>query len=246
MLSDFDHKSFTENIAAYALGALDPEGAVALENHLQTCASCRDELAAFRQISDGLLTAIPPKVPPEALRQRLQQRLPSAQKTNRPRRAWSSNQLTLGFAIIALLALNLFTLIQMQSLLRQQAQLTHELQTSQIALAMLAYPDTQSLTINAPGVSGALLLDKDRNVAVLIVWNLPQLKNNQTYQAWLVDRQGSRTSAAVFDSDPTLPFTSVSIMSTNGLSAFTSLGVTVEPSGGSKQPTGQRVFLIDF
>lgn len=246
MLNEIEHKPFIENISAYALGTLDAEDVAALESHLRTCASCRDELAAYRQISEGLLTAIPPKAPPAALRQRLQKHLPSAQRADRPRRAWSFNQLALGLAIIILLALNLFSLVQMQSIQRQQAQFTREIQTSQIALAMLAYPGTQSLTINDPNIAGALLLDKDRSVAVLIVWNLPQLQNNQTYQAWLIDRQGDRTSAAIFNPNPNLPFTSVSILSPSELSAFTGLGVTVEPAGGSKQPTGSRVFRIDF
>ncbi len=246
MPKDSEHKPFVENIPAYSLGTLDAEDVAALETHLQACASCQDELAAYRQISDGLLMAIPPKAPPAALRQRLQQRLPSAQKSNRPRWNLSFNQLALGFAIIALLALNLFSLTQMQSMQKQQAQLTREIQTSQIAFGMLAYPGTQSLPISADSISGALLLDKDRSVAVLIVWNLPLLKSSQTYQAWLVDRQGNRTSVAIFNSDPSLPFTSVSIMSPNQLSAFTGLGVTVEPAGGSKQPTGQRIFRIDF
>ncbi len=241
-----EHKIFEENIPAYSLGTLDAEETSALEIHLPTCASCRNELAACRQISDGLLMAAPPKAPPAALRQRLQRRLPSAQKTNRPPRNWSFDRLALGFAIIVLLALNLFSLSQMQSFRRQQAQLTHELQTSQTALAMLAYPGTQSLPISAANISGALLLDKDRSVAVLIIWDLPQLPDNRTYQAWLVDPQGNRTSAAMFDPDPDLPFTSVTIKSPNELSAFTSLGVTVEPAGGSRQPSGSRVFRIDF
>ncbi len=246
MLNDLGHKPFIENIPAYVLGTLDAEETAALEAHLQTCASCLDELAAYRQIGDGLLMAIPPKAPPAALRQRLQKLLPSAQKATHQRWNWSFNQLALGFAILVLLALNLFSLAQMQSYQHQQAQFTREIQTSQIALAMLAYPGTQSLPITGSNISGVLLFDKDRNVAVLMAWNLPQLQNNQTYQAWLVDRQGDRTSAAIFNSDPSLPFTSVTITSPNELSAFTSLGVTVEPAGGSKQPTGARLFKIDF
>jgi anti-sigma-K factor RskA len=246
MLNEMEHQPFIENIPAYALGALDAEESAALEAHLQACASCRDDLAAYRQISGGLLMAIPPKAPPAALRQRLRKQLPSAQRTNRPRWAWSFNPLTIGISIFILLALNLFSLFQMQSLQRQQTQLMRGLQTSQTALAMLAYPGTQSLPISANNISGALLFDKDRNVAVLIVWNLPHLQNNQTYQAWLIDRQGGRTSAAIFDVDPTLPFTSVTVMSPDELSTFTGLGVTVEPRGGSKQPTGPRLFRIDF
>jgi anti-sigma-K factor RskA len=246
MQNDDQHNPFIENIPAYALGSLDAEEAAALEAHLMTCASCRDELAACRLVSENLLMALPPRAPRAVLRQRLKRHLPSAQKADRPRWTWSFNQFALGIALVVLLALNVFSLVQMQSFQHQQAQLTREMQTGQIALAMLAYPGTQSLPINAANIAGTLLLDKDRNVAVLIVWNLPALQNNQTYQAWFIDRQGERTSAAIFDTEPTLPFTSVSIISPSDLSSFTGLGVTVEPAGGSKQPTGPRLFKIDF
>ena len=59
-----EHTSFRENIPAYALDALDVEDATALEAHLQTCVSCRTELADYRAVSDNLLIALPPQTPP--------------------------------------------------------------------------------------------------------------------------------------------------------------------------------------
>ncbi|HEX9333518.1 MAG TPA: zf-HC2 domain-containing protein, partial [Anaerolineales bacterium] len=64
----YEHLPFRENIPAYALGALDAEEAAALEAHLQTCASCRDELAAYRTTSENLLMTLPPQLPSAALR----------------------------------------------------------------------------------------------------------------------------------------------------------------------------------
>ena len=40
-----EHSLLRENLAAYALGALDAEDTPALEAHLQTCESCRADLA---------------------------------------------------------------------------------------------------------------------------------------------------------------------------------------------------------
>src|SRR5512138_808636 len=110
---------FRENIPAYALGALDVDEAVALEAHLRTCDSCSAELASYQTIGDVLLTAVPPKQPPAQLRQRLQERLPSAQK---PRRqlwpSFSFGQLAMAAVLVLLVALNVFSLIQLQSLQR--------------------------------------------------------------------------------------------------------------------------------
>lgn len=237
---------FLEDIPAYAIGALDPDDEAALEAHLKTCEICRAELADYKTLSASLLLAPPPQRPPAALRRRLQGRLPGAQKSVRPRLAWSFTQVAVAFAVVLLLALNAFSLIQIRSLQRQQEQLTRQMQTGQTVLAALAYPETRSLPISGENVVGRLLLDEERNLAVILAWNLPVLQPNQTYQVWLIDPQGKRTSGGVFNAQPDLAFTSVSVFSASSLSNFTGIGVTVEPSGGSSQPTGQRIFKIDF
>jgi anti-sigma-K factor RskA len=124
--------------------------------------------------------------------------------------------------------------------------LTHQLQTSQTVLAMLSYPGTQTISINAGAVTGTLLLDEDRNVATLVLWDMPQLSANQTYQMWLIDPKGDRTSAGIFQPESGQQFTSVSISSQKSLSNFVGIGVTVEPAGGSDQPTGARIFKVGF
>jgi anti-sigma-K factor RskA len=243
-----EHTPFIENLPAYALGALDAEDINALETHLRTCTSCRSELAGYRLVSESLLTAVPPKQPSAALRKRLQSRLPSAKKTFRPRFAWSMNQIAMvGMAAIALLLFfNVYSFVQIQSLQRQQSQLARQTENNQTVLAMLSYPGINTLPIDGGNITGSLLLDKDRNMAALIVWDLPQLQAGQTYQVWLIDPQGNRTSAAVFHPLPNEPFTSVPIILPDNLSNFTGVGVTVEPAGGSDQPTGSRIFKVDF
>ena len=47
------------DVAAYALGALDPAEADAFLRHLDTCSVCRDELASFQEV----VTALPMSAP---------------------------------------------------------------------------------------------------------------------------------------------------------------------------------------
>ena len=237
---------FIADIPAYAIGALDSDEVAVLEAHLKTCDICQAELSAYRTVFDNMLLAAHPQQPSAALRKRLQGRISNAHKTARPKWAWSFNQVSIGFAMIILLALSTFSIVQMQRLYRQQAQLTRQVQTSQIALAALSYPETRSLPISGENISGTLLLEKEQNVAVLIVWNMPKLLTSQTYQIWLIDPQGKRTSGGIFNSQPDLPYTSVSVISSGSLTNFTGIGVTIEPAGGSPQPTGQRIFKVDF
>lgn len=243
-----EHSLLRENLPAYALGALDAGESRALEAHLQTCDACRTELADYRAISENLLAAAPPREPSPALRKQLQSRLPSGstQKTARPRFVWSFRQLALGTALVLLFGMNLFSFLQLRELQRQQLTLQRQLQNNQAALAMLSYPGTESLAIDAGAISGTVLLDRDRNRASLVVWNLPELSEEQTYQIWLIESDQDRVSGGLFRPQAELPYTTQPVFSSQDISNFVGIGVTVEPAGGSDQPTGPRVFKVDF
>jgi anti-sigma-K factor RskA len=242
----YEHVPFRENIPAYALGALDAEDVTALEAHLQTCASCRDELAAYSATSDNLLMALPPQMPSAALRRRLQRRLPSAQKTIRPRLNWSIGRVAVGMAIVLMLALNIFSISQVRSLQRQQTQLMDQMQKGQMALAMLSYANTQTFAINAENVTGSVLLDIEYNNAVLILRGLPSITDDQTYQIWLISPNEERTNAGLLRPQIDQPFISEAIYATQDLANFVGIGMTVEPAGGSDHPTGPQVFRVDY
>jgi len=241
-----EHYIYRENLSAYTLGALEGEELRALEAHLRTCDSCRAELAEYNAISDGLLAALPPRPPSAALRKRLQSQLPSAQKKTQPRFAWSFGKLALGGALALLLLMNALSFIQMRQIQNQQATLAQQVKTSQFALSMLAYPSTQAIPIAADNLTGSVLLDRERNTAALVMWHLPQLGSDQTYQAWLIEPDGQRVSAGVFRPEQGESYTTKPVYPKQDLSHFVGIGVTVEPVGGSEQPTGQRVFKVDF
>ncbi len=241
-----EHSLLRESIPAYALGTLDVGEVAVLEAHLHTCESCREELTRYRSLSDGLLTAMPPRLPSPVLRKRLQGQLPSARKTTRPRLAWSFGNLTLGVALVLLLFMNLFSFIQMRQIQSQQAAMLKQLKTNQFALSMLAYPSTQAYAISADDLSGSVLLDRERNTVALVMWHLPELSEEQTYQAWLIQSDGSRVSAGVFRPQADASYTTQPIYPKQDVSNFIGVGVTVEPAGGSDQPTGPRMFRVNF
>ena len=235
---------YRESLAAYALGALDEGEIPALEKHLQTCQSCRDELAVYGKLGDDLLAALPsapaPGGPPTAS--------PGAaapsQELGPAKRKWSLGQIALGAALVLLLGITLFSAFQVQTLQRQQAALSRQINNGQTALAMLAYPGTRTLPLNGADIVGNLLVDPDRNVAALIVWNLPPLPADQTYQVWIIDPQGKRTSGGTFNPETNQRFTTVSISAPEAYSNYSGLGVTIEPAGGSPAPTGRNVFKV--
>lgn len=242
------HTFFREALPAYALGALDADEFRALEAHLQTCVDCRTELAEHQAVSEGLLAAVPPRLPSSRLRMRLAARLPSAQKVVRqkPRLAWTFGQAVVAAALVLLLAMNSLSVFQVRALQVQQAELSRRLETEQSAIAMLAYPGTRALAVSGEGVPGSLLLDEDLNTAVLMAWNLPVLPGRQTYQIWLIRAGGDRVSGGLFNAEQGRPYTLATIASPRPLSDFVGIGVTVEPQGGSPAPTGPSVLGGEF
>lgn len=68
---DSDHRRCGEEVAAYALGALDPAEARVFLTHLETCTVCRDELAAFQHVVDALPMSAARYPAPKRLRRRV-------------------------------------------------------------------------------------------------------------------------------------------------------------------------------
>jgi len=236
------HLTFQENLSAYALGALDADETAALETHLQTCESCRVELADFQRVSAGLLSALPPQAPRPALKRILQKRLAAA----RPQFKLSFGQAAIASAFILLLALNIISISQVYSLKQQQAELSRQHYSEQTAIAMLAYPGTQPVSFDQNGISGSLLVDRNRNLLAVFAWHLPPAPAGKTYQMWLIDAKGDRTSGGLLTPEADRPFVMAVIASPGPLTGFNGLGITLEPSGGSPKPTGPKILRVDF
>ena len=187
-MSDEQCLFYRENLAAYALETLDADEIPALESHLETCQDCQAELADYRSVTMGLFQSVPPMTPPSGLRDKLISQLPSHRIRNSGLLAnifgrFSLGQVATGIVVVFLLGLNIFSSLQIRDLQRQQAALTEHLSNEQTALAMLAYPSTQSLAINPDiqNLAGSMLIDREKRIAVLVLWNLPSLEAGQTY-----------------------------------------------------------------
>lgn len=243
-----NHLYFRENLSAYALGALDADETAALQAHLQACDSCRAELAGYQRVSTGLLSALPPQAPGPNLKRALATRLPSAKKAIRPswQLGWSFGQFAVATAFALLLGMNLFSSFQVRALQNQQDELTRHLEMEQSALAMIASPGAYTLPVSDGNVAGSLIVNSEKNSAILILSNLPELKKSETYQIWLIQPDDGRVSAGLFEVNHDGSITIASLASRDSLQAYTGIGVTIEPAGGSDQPTGPKVFGVNF
>ena len=243
---------YRDDLAAYAFGALDKVDANALEKHLKKCPECRAELAAFTEISEGLLLATPPKSPPASLKRKIASQLPAPKKSffgdfSAQLQNLSFFQAATAAAFVFLIGMSLFSTAQVRQLQQQQALLTHYMEVEQSAVAMLAYPNTETILVSE-GIAGSLLINRERNTAVLFTWHMPEAPAGKQYQIWLITENEERVSGGLFDALPGEEYTSAEIELEHelGLASFIGLGVTIEPIGGSVKPIGKNILRVDF
>ncbi|HMI81360.1 MAG TPA: anti-sigma factor [Solirubrobacterales bacterium] len=103
-----DHSRWSEDLAAYLLGALEPGEAAALERHLEGCERCCEEMRWLRPAVHSLPESVERQQPPRSLRESLmaEVRAEAAPASAEPRRfrprRWPLKP-AVGFAAIALL-----------------------------------------------------------------------------------------------------------------------------------------------
>ena len=237
-MADSDATHVLDSLPAYALGSLDPEEAHRVEEHLLSCWICRNESTAFQAVVGGLSFSAPVASPPADLKERLMQRVHAArpkeqapaqqQRTARP--LWERLLPVWGLASLCLIVA-----LAGSSLILWQRVNHLEFITAPggMRAVPLTAPDQSS------SATGFVLISPDGDAGALIVDGLPTLGESQQYQVWLI-RNGKRTSGAVFSTDEK-SYGGTRIRAPGSLLEYSSVGVTVEPAGGSPQPTGTDV-----
>ena len=223
-------------LPAYALNSLEADEARRVEEHLSSCLICRNESNAFQAAADQLSFAAPEAVPSPELKDRLMQRVqatrpqprtsvqtPSGSWLERLLPAWSLASL---FFIFVLAGFNIFLW-----------QRLNQLEAVNSPGRMRAVPISASEPTSR--ASGFVLISEDGDSGALVVDGLPPLGESQQYQLWLI-RDGQRTSGAVFSTDER-SYGGTRIRAPGSLLEYTAADITIEPSGGSSQPTGASV-----
>jgi len=232
----FDETHVSDLLPAYALGSLDADEASHVEEHLLSCWICRNESNAFQTVAEQLSLATPAASPSPDLKDRLLQRVQTARPqqpvlAQAARRSWPERLLPVwGLASLGLIiALAAFNLSLWQRL--------NQLEFVTAPGGMRAIP--LNGTDEASGATGFVLVAADGRNGALVVDGLPPLDADRQYQLWLI-RDGHRTSGAVFSTDEE-SYGGMRIKVAGSLLEYSAVGITIEPAGGSPQPTGVKV-----
>jgi len=219
-----DEHSILELLPGYALGCLDPEDERRVKSHLSGCATCRRELAGFERVTDLLSASVPAAEPPAGLEDRIAANLHSG--GSRRRVSWSP--VLYAAAAVFILALLAGNLLQWTGVIRRGPT-----DASRLLTVMLKG------TNGAPDAYGTVVLDPADLAGVLAVTGLRRLDAEHQYQLWLI-RGAERRSAGVFSVDPG-GYGSLLLTVPADFRDFRAIGISIEPAGGSKAPTGEKV-----
>ncbi|MFE4950505.1 anti-sigma factor domain-containing protein [Leifsonia sp. NPDC056665] len=119
---------------------------------------------------------------------------------------------------------------------------SYQQQQSSALAALNASPDTQRSTAPITGGGTATLVWSARlGQSAIVATDLPQLAGGKTYELWYI-RGGAATPAGTMDSAGHVATWRVL---TGTMTPGDTIGMTVEPSGGSKQPTTKPIVAIN-
>jgi anti-sigma-K factor RskA len=231
---------------AYACDALEPAERAVFEEHMALCPTCRQEVAELTETVARLGMAVaeePParlKASVDAQIGRTRQLAPAAGAAtpSRERRRWSfTTWLGWGVAtamagVVAVLGVHVTD---------QQNRLDQARRQSSAMSDLLTAPDARSSTaLVRTGGHAIVLASRSRDEAAITVSDLTAAPAGRSYQLWMIGPGGIRSGGLL---PTTSQGTSGSVIA-HGLGDAQTIGLTVEPVGGSAQPTTTPVLLL--
>jgi anti-sigma-K factor RskA len=225
-----------ELLSLYALGGLESGEAAQVETHLAQCAACRSLAQQEQRLVQALALAVPPQAPSPRLRARLLERVGAA-AASPAGSAQPTYWLALPRWVLAGLSLALALLTGWNVYLTRQINgLQQQARSTTGAVAFMAAPTTQAFDLvggDEAIATGRAFVGGESQEVVLVVQNLSPLPVGQVYQTWVVTDLGA-TSAGLLEvsnSGWAMKWLDVPLVAGGWIC------VSVEPEGGSREPT---------
>ncbi len=238
------HEQFAEDLALYAIGALEAKSCPTLEKHIAECAACRNELAEMRGNAALLAMSVTGPAAPQRSRERLLGSIahePHPMRVRMRRPWWSFAPV----AVAALLAVFCILLLQDNLDLRDQLRAQTAANDQEMAKAKMVLDTMMShdavhiamaSEVEPPHPYGHCIYSAHHGAIVFTASNLPSLPPNKTYQLWLMPMNGHPAMpAGTFKADAHGNATVMEEMEPKNIESRR-FGVTIEDNGGSQTP----------
>jgi anti-sigma-K factor RskA len=223
-------------MAPYALDALDADERSRFEAHLDQCVDCQVEMAGFMETAVRLGDAVS-HTPPPALRDRLLSEIGTTPQQH-PIVSSLAERRSLRRALprLAMAAAFLVGAVGVGGFVVERNNAQHE-HDENIAISRVIGAEDVSAKAKTFDTGGSVKMYSSAaaDSAVIIAKDLPRPGAGKVYQVWMIDGSGP-TSQGTFETSGQM------IM--KGVSGADRVAVTVEPAGGSKQPTSAPVATI--
>jgi hypothetical protein len=242
---------------AYALHAIDDEGELRrFEKHLSRCAECAQEVWGLAETASRLGQAAAVE-PSPALRDRIMAEIgqvrqlppliapsPRSRLSGSPARGLLAGWLRWRPRLVAAVAATAVAAAVLLGVVavRTQTGLDQLRAADREVAAVLAAPDARATTIPSGAAGGTVVVSRSQGKMVFLASGLAALPDSRTYQLWQIGPQGVR-SAGLLRPDGTGYISPVVAATADGA---TKVGLTVEPAGGSAQPTTRPLLLLDL
>ncbi len=245
---------------AYAVNALDDVERVRFERHLASCVDCQTEVAALTETAAELsgatesapppslrvsvlhgITAVrqlppepvvvPSPVPPMAVVPAAGSRAATdADRGRRPQapRRWNGLVAAAAAAVLAVGGFSVWRALDQQA------------PPPTVAQQVLDANDASRVNKTLPGgASVSIVRSPSLQKAVIVTSGMPAAPSGKVYQLWLQDPAGALAPAGLMPAGPDQV-----VVLKGDASTATGVGITVEPDGGSPQPTTPPIALI--
>ncbi len=232
------HEELLDGVAAYALGVLPPAQAADVIEHLRTCESCRAEYGLLRPAVTAV--ALSAEACADAttgaagarplLKARVMKQVrEDAARRSAPARARAPRVWPAYFATAACLAIALLTGLAYVSLDARMA-----------AQQQMVADMTSAGSQRHPFAGGEVLMNGER--IYIMMHDMPSPPSGHVYQAWTV----AKGAKGVAPSSTFMPANGGSGMVRLPAQATTlaAVAVSVEPEGGSQQPTTKPIAMV--
>jgi anti-sigma-K factor RskA len=261
------HPTREEDFDLYALGALEGDEKLVLEEHVASCATCTEKLAEARGRIALLALAAPQSAPSAAVKQRLMQQVRAdaegraAAPTSRrePSRTPPESERSAGFfgrwrtaVLVPALALLVIATVwlwnqnhKFDGVLVEHKTINQPLSQDEAGFdALVKSRDTITVLLaQQPGMPSGMarVMYNSRMGMLMFDGEIESAPAAKSYQLWLVPADGKPISAGVFNS--VSGHADHMMMKLPPGIAAKEFAVSLEPAGGMPQPTGPMVLV---
>lgn len=224
-------------MAPYALGALDQDERSRFEAHLDQCIDCQTEMAGFMATAVRLGDTVR-HAPPPALRDRLLAEISSIPQERPIVTALAERRgLRRTLPRLVMAAAFLIGAVGAGGYVVEHRN-ADEANDRSVAISTVLGADDVTTASKAFESGGTVKLYSapSADAAVIIAKNLPSPGKDKVYQVWTVDGKAKPTSQGTFVSNGEMVM--------KGVAKADHIAVTVEPKGGSKEPTAAPIAII--